>query len=175
MKFILPKFYFKIEKWKWNSDYRVYVSNKGHFKNEFKQELPVKIDRSGYCRIKTNCGYKLAHRLVMLTWKPIPDAENLTVDHLDHNKRNNSLENLEWVSKEENLKRATEDFLEECEIVKERAVIGGGRKFNSFEEAIDFVILTNGIKNPNRDKVKKNIKKAIVNKNLYCGREWKEC
>lgn len=174
MKFILPKFYFKVEKWKWNSDYRVYVSNKGHFKNEFKQELPVKINKSGYCKIETNCGYKFAHRLVMLTWKPIPDAENLTVDHLDHNKRNNSLENLEWVSKEENLKRATEDFLEEYKIVKEGAITAGNRKFNSFEEAIDFVVLAHGMKDPNRDKIKNNIKKAIVNENLYCGRKWKE-
>ena len=37
---------------------------------------PIKIDNNGYCAIKTNCGFKKAHRLVMLTWKPIPDAEN---------------------------------------------------------------------------------------------------
>lgn len=36
MKIILPRFLFKIEKWKWNSDYRVYVSNLGHIKNEHK-------------------------------------------------------------------------------------------------------------------------------------------
>jgi hypothetical protein len=39
------------------------------------------------------------------------DAENLTVDHLDHNKRNNSLDNLEWVSEEENLRRAKADLI----------------------------------------------------------------
>ena len=46
----------------------------------------------------------------MLTWKPTPEAEQLTVDHLDHNKRNNALYNLEWVSRGENLKRARRDF-----------------------------------------------------------------
>lgn len=111
-RFIMPTFLFKVERWKWNEEYRVYVSNLGHFKDEYKNLLSVKIDSKSYCKIKTNCGYRSAHRLVMLTWKPIPDAENLTVDHLDHNKRNNSLSNLEWVTKEENLKRAKEDFFD---------------------------------------------------------------
>jgi hypothetical protein len=54
----------------------------------------------------------------MLTWKPIPDAENLTVDHLNHNKRDNSLYNLEWVTQKENLRRAKEDsYVDETTIV----------------------------------------------------------
>lgn len=32
--------------------------------------------------------------------------EQLTVDHLDHNKRNNSVDNLEWVTRAENMRRA---------------------------------------------------------------------
>lgn len=112
MKIILPRFLFKIERWKWNSDYRVYVSNLGHIKNEHKQDLPVHIDGNGYCRVHTECcRYKSVHRLVMLTWRPIPNAEELTVDHLNHNKRDNSLENLEWVTEEENLRRAVEDLV----------------------------------------------------------------
>ena len=112
MKIILPRFLFKIERWKWNSDYRVYVSNLGHIKNEHKQDLPVYIDDNGYCRVHTACcRYKTVHRLVMLTWRPIPNAEELTVDHLNHNKRDNSLENLEWVTEEENLRRAAEDLI----------------------------------------------------------------
>ena len=109
--FILPQFFIKVERWKWNNEYRVYVSNLGNFKNEHKQRLPIKINSNGYCSIKTECGYKRVHRIVMLTWKPIPNAEELTVDHLDHNKRNNSLENLEWVTKEENQLRAKKDFI----------------------------------------------------------------
>jgi hypothetical protein len=55
----------------------------------------------------------------MLTWKPIDNADEMTVDHLDHNKRNNMLRNLEWVTREENLKRAKEDF--ETKPKKEKA------------------------------------------------------
>lgn len=47
----------------------------------------------------------------MLTWKPIPNAEELTVDHLNHNKRDNSLDNLEWVTKAENIRRSKQDFI----------------------------------------------------------------
>lgn len=110
-----------IERWKWNADFGIYVSNKGRFRTRDKKDLPIKIGNAGYCYVHcegTVHKYRLAHRVVMLTWHPTDDAENLTVDHLDHNKRNNSLTNLEWVTKEENLRRAKEDLLpnEECEI-----------------------------------------------------------
>lgn len=108
---ILPKINLVFEKWKWNKDYRIYVSNLGHFRDEHKKLLPLKISSSGYCHIETCVGLRLAHRLVMLTWCPIPDAENLTVDHLDHNKRNNTLFNLEWVTQKENENRAKRDYV----------------------------------------------------------------
>jgi hypothetical protein len=109
---MLPTISLRVERWKFNKDYGVYVSTLGHFKDRYKRSLPIKIGQGGYCLIKTEAPgfpWKLAHRLVMLTWKPIPDAENLTVDHLDHNKRDNSIYNLEWVTKEENERRAKKD------------------------------------------------------------------
>lgn len=109
--FIFPSFNFNIEHWKWSDEYRVYVSNKGHFKDEYKKNLPIRINSGGYVSVRTSCGYILAHRLVLKVWRPVPDSERLTVDHLDHNKRNNSVDNLEWVSKEENLRRARKDLL----------------------------------------------------------------
>ena len=35
----------------------------------------------------------------------------MTVDHLDHNKRNNCISNLEWVTREENQERAQADIV----------------------------------------------------------------
>lgn len=99
------------EKYKWNKDYGVYVSNLGHFKDRYKRLLPVKINLGGYLVIKTEKGYISAHRLVMYTWRPIPNAENMTVDHLNHNKRDNSLKNLEWIDRSENQRRACEDIV----------------------------------------------------------------
>ena len=108
-------FIFKVERWKYNKTYQVWVSNQGRFRNKSKADIPVKIGKGGYCYIKVECStcqYMLAHRLVMLTWRPTPDAEHLTVDHLDHNKRNNAISNLEWVSYEENQERAANDYIE---------------------------------------------------------------
>ena len=124
---MLPTISLRIERWKFNKEYGIYVSTLGNFKDRYKRRLPIKIDKGGYCRVKTEvpkAPWKLAHRLVMLTWKPIPDAENLTVDHLNHNKRDNSLYNLEWVTQKENLRRAKEDsYVDETTIViKEKNV-----------------------------------------------------
>ena len=116
---LLPTISLRIERWKFNKDYGVYVSTLGNFKDRYKRPLPIKIEASGYCKIKTEAPYgcwKYAHRIVMLTWKPIPDAENLTVDHLNHNKRDNSLANLEWVTFAENQARAKRDQIKTISI-----------------------------------------------------------
>lgn len=114
MKFMFPTIKLRIERWKFNKDYGVWVSTQGRFRNRDKADLPIKIDCNGYCKVRVHCttkGFMSAHRLVMLTWRPTDEAENLTVDHKDHNKRNNSLENLEWVTYAENQRRAKEDQL----------------------------------------------------------------
>lgn len=110
--------HFSIERWKWNPDFGIYVSNKGHFRTRDKRDLPIRIGKKGYCYVHCEGNvnrYRLAHRVVMLTWCPMDDAENLTVDHLDHNKRNNAVDNLEWVTAEENIRRAKEDLVAENE------------------------------------------------------------
>ena len=116
---MLPTISLRIERWKFNKDYGIYVSTLGNFKDRYKRPLPIKIETNGYCKIKTEVPYspwKFAHRLVMLTWKPIPDAENLTVDHLNHNKRDNSIANLEWVTAKENQVRAKRDRIKTISI-----------------------------------------------------------
>ena len=112
-RIILPRFIFRVERWKWNKEYRIYVSNMGHFMDEHKKIIPVKINQNGYVLIKTGYGYEIGHRLVMKTWRPTTAMDKLTVDHLDHNKRNNSVENLEWVTRAENMKRARADYIDE--------------------------------------------------------------
>ena len=36
------------EKYRWNKDYGVYVSNLGHFKDRYKRLLPVKIKKEKF-------------------------------------------------------------------------------------------------------------------------------
>lgn len=38
------------------------------------------------------------HRLVLLSFKPIKDSCKYQVNHIDENKENNNLENLEWTT-----------------------------------------------------------------------------
>lgn len=187
-RFILPTLKLNIERWKWNSEFRVYVSNMGNFKDEHKKPIAVKIGSgSGYIKIKTPYGVKSAHRLVMLTWKPIPNAEDVTVDHLDHNKRNNKLDNLEWVDETENKTRAKEDIHIEAaapvkqktqttkkQVISGRRIRTGKNTFENLDEALAWM-KKSGFLNDSyiRENIESKIANAIKNNKLYCGRKWK--
>ena len=66
----------------------------------------LNADKDGYmCTKAFNAEgirkYISAHRLIAMAWLPNPD--NLSqVDHIDHDRTNNNLENLRWVSKSTN-------------------------------------------------------------------------
>lgn len=109
---IFPTLHIEFEKWKFNKEYGVWVSNFGNFKDIHKRPIPKKVyQQNGYVAVKTKHGNRMAHRLVMYTWCPIEDREAFTVDHIDHNKRNNRVDNLEWVSQAENIMRAKDDIV----------------------------------------------------------------
>ena len=168
-KIILPKLNFKIEKWKYNKEFRIYVSTLGHFKDEHKKNMAVYVSKNGYCMVKTKYGLKQVHRLVMLTWRPIPNAEDFTVDHLNHNKRCNELSNLEWVTFEENQRRAERD----------QVSIVATKEFKNIHEAIDYAIKSQNMYNtkteykPKRQTIKKRILYAIKTNKPYCNIMWK--
>lgn len=76
------------------------------YKNKFL--TPFK-DRDGYLRVnlyKNNKMYQKAiHRLVSEAY--IPNHENLeTVDHIDGNKENNFIKNLQWMTARDNVVKA---------------------------------------------------------------------
>lgn len=190
---ILPKLNVSVEKWKYNTDYGVYVSNMGNFKREDKKDLPKRLS-GGYFSVMTKCGWRYAHRLVALTWMPIPDAENLTVDHKDSNKRNNAASNLEWVTQEENQRRAEKIILSQKQLADMRVDIAPKIKhnkneieadgsaiiytkeninirFNTMADAIVFCRLVLRANNSNRD-ISTNILNACNNGHKYLKANW---
>lgn len=174
---MLPKINLRVEKWKYNREYEVYVSTLGNFKKKNKKRLPICIGTDGYCRVRTSCGLIFCHRLVMLTFKPIPNAENLTVDHLNHNKRENTIYNLEWVTKYENLRRARADLIvpQHNRDKNKLAILAGQRVFENYNQAIDYC--RSQMPKSTRAKaidetIRRNIKHSIRTGKKYCGVVW---
>lgn len=77
------------------------------FKNGKEKILKPGLDRGGYeyvvlCKDGVTKNYKV-HRLVMYTHSHVDDE--LTVNHIDENKRNNHLSNLEYCTRAENVRK----------------------------------------------------------------------
>jgi hypothetical protein len=93
--------YFQDEIWKEVGINNYFVSNYGRIKNNKTEICKLKPNAHGYIKISINNKSYSVHRLVALSF--IPNIENKEfVNHIDGNKRNNKLTNLEWATCLEN-------------------------------------------------------------------------
>lgn len=71
------------------------------------KQLSTSFNPFGYEIVKLfngeNTETHRVHRLVLRTFHPRTDWESLDVNHIDGNKRNNQLGNLEWTTRSENI------------------------------------------------------------------------
>ena len=98
------------ELWKeWPQDPRIKVSNKGNVVS-YKRGAPYPLKVS-----HNNCGYQMVgvghgstqsvHRMVADTWIDNPNQYK-EVNHINGNKDDNRVENLEWTTRSQNIRHA---------------------------------------------------------------------
>lgn len=116
-----PEFYQKLEEWRDVVGYeeKYEVSNCGNVRS-FKTKILLNppLTPKGYVRVslynKKSKNY-LVHRLVAEAFIPNPDNKPF-INHIDGNKENNRISNLEWTTSSENLIHAYENGLRKSKI-----------------------------------------------------------
>lgn len=88
------------------------VSDLGNVRNKKSGRHLKQFSPKGYQRVtiyKNGIGYKkFVHRLVVESFIGLSnDSSKTQVNHIDENKKNNSLKNLEWLTPKENTNHAT--------------------------------------------------------------------
>lgn len=180
MKMILPKLSIQVEKWRYNKDYHLYVSNRGNFKISRKLDAETFVDpKNGYLRVKTCKGIKAAHRIVASTWLKA-SIEGYTIDHLDSNRRNNCVSNLEIITREENQRRAVDKTMSPSQSMKEllkvrRIVYTKKRQSIDIQDANQIIAIIRKV-NPEAcaDRILARVYNSITQGVPYYGANWSQ-
>lgn len=178
-----PRFHITIERWKFNEQYKVWVSNQGNVLDENKNPIKRMTSNQKYMIFKINGSLVQAHRLVLMTWQPRKDMDKLTVDHINSNPRDNRLCNLEWVTGEENRRRAQENhiYIPSISPLKEKIEdFLAGKIYVIAKNNKDIVITEQNFfqyfgldSTANRERVAKRLIEACLTNESYQGRKWK--
>lgn len=116
-------------------DQKYIIHDMGYIFSTIREEFlkPFSDGRRGYDKVKVydvnRIPYTVSvHRLVMENFNPIADMEKYEVDHLNNNKQDNRIENLQWVTKQENVRRQNERIIERTSIDEEGNVVIAGKR-----------------------------------------------
>lgn len=74
------------------------------------KEMKLRKNKDGYLYVQLYQGkarHCFIHRLVACTFIPNDDETKTDVNHIDENKENNSLDNLEWMTHKQNINHGT--------------------------------------------------------------------
>ena len=122
---------------KYELKYNYYVTEDGQiWSQKTNKYLSQHKDKDGYLKVRLvskddkRHTYSV-HRLVLENFYPTAGMNNLQVNHIDGNKENNSLDNLEWMTCLENIHHAMDNNL--------RAKINGASKLTK-EQVIDIYL-----------------------------------
>lgn len=74
---------------------------------EIGRQIKSRVTPEGYVTVSLSKDGKwktrTIHRLLMLTFKPVENSRELEVNHIDGNRANNDLSNLEWLTHTDNM------------------------------------------------------------------------
>ena len=97
----------EVEKWRMVKEAPNYeVSNIGRVRNKFSGHMfSLRPKKNGYVQVQLSCAskskFRYVHRLVATMFIP-NECNKLCVNHIDCDKTNNKVENLEWCTYKEN-------------------------------------------------------------------------
>ena len=125
------------ELWReWPQDPRILVSNKGYVVSCKRGEpYPLKVShKNGGYQVVGAChgSPQFVHRMVADTWIPNPNGYE-QVNHIDGNKDNNCVENLEWTTPSQNMHHAWRTGLTKGRATPIR-IVETGEVFESLRE-----------------------------------------
>lgn len=125
------------ELWReWPQDPRILVSNNGNvvsYKRGSRHPLKVSHNNCGYQRVSAGPGHsptQLVHRLVAETWLDNPNHYE-EVNHINGDKDDNRVDNLEWVTHGQNIRHAVRTGLKKTTPVR---IVETGEVFESISE-----------------------------------------
>lgn len=106
-----------------------FITSCGKIWSYYKKGFMKTMDSNGYQRVQMKDGKHLVHRLVAETY--LPNSDNLSeVDHINGNRADNRVQNLQWISKKDNIAKA---WNKPCECVET------GQVFESRTAAAEFL------------------------------------
>ena len=127
----------------------------GRIRNRYtKRILKGSINQSGYRVVWLEHDRQyLVHRLIIETFYGLPDFEGAQVNHIDCNRLNNHILNLEWVTSSENIKWGVthgnidpmKGLIRAREVnIKPVRIVETGQVFASLQDCATFLGVTRG-------------------------------